>query len=1699
MAGDSLQLTLSFLDTTSLSRGSLTLDAGRHAPSRPAAREKEDEPPAVPAPMPARDYRLTGDRALAGGWKARAADNLAAIRLSEQITNEHRAATPQEQKLLARFTGFGATDLANHLFRRQGEMFPSGWVELGLELETLVSREDLASLARTTQYAHYTPEYIVRAIWQALMHMGFAGGTILEPGCGTGLFFALMPEALAKQTNRTGIEMDPVTARITRLLYPNALIRGEDFTKARLPDTYDLVLGNPPFSTRQVSLEVDRTEHPSGRLSLSLHDYFIARAIERLKPGGLAAFVTSRWTLDKADPKARAHLASLADLIGAIRLPEGAMSATAGTSVVADILFLQRRAAGQAQNAILWDDLAEAVPAEDGEEALSINRYFLDHPEMVLGTHDRTSTPYGPGYTCKGLPGLDLETSLRTAIGTLPKDIHGKGDESSVIPPPWLPVVPVGTAAEGATIKEGSYVLINDGLMQIVDGAPVLVPVRNGRGGDGIPAKHARIIRGLIPIRDAIRDVLRAQEADSPWGPCQTRLRIAYAGFVRNFGPINLTTVHETKDPETGEVRETHRRPNLQPFLDDPDVWLVASIEDYDIETGKAKQGPIFTERVLNPPAPPLIETADDALAVSLHETGRVDLDHVAALLGRGREETEAELGARIFLNPDLTTGPIETWETADQYLSGPVRTKLATAIAAAARDPRFKRNVEALEKVQPEDLKPSDISARLGAPWIPADVVAAFSTEIIGIKTTIHHTVEIAAWTVDPRPFLGEAAATSTWGTARRHAGLLLSDALNATIPQIYDHFKDENGNERRELNAEETEAAKEKLAKTKSAFERWVWTDPERTDRLARIYNDRFNNLVPRHFDGSHLQLPGTSQAIQFYAHQKRVIWRVISAGGTYIAHAVGAGKTFSMSAAIMEQKRLGLITKAMMAVPGHCLAQAAREFLILYPTARILVADETNFTKDKRQRFLARAATAHWDCIIITHSAFKFIAAPAEFERAFIKRQITTYTDLLEGVDREDKVSRKRIERIKEGLEARFEALQSRKDDLLAIGEIGVDQILVDEAQEFRKLSFATNMTNLKGVDPDGSQRAWDLYVKSRFIATRNPGRALILASGTPITNTLGEMFTLQRFMQEDALEERGIHAFDAWASTFGETRTELELQPSGAYKPVTRFAEFVNVADLMAMYRSVADVVLKSDLRHYLRLPAIQGGKRQIITADPSPAFKDYQRVLAERIAKIEERRGKPKKGDDILLSVITDGRHAAIDLRFVLPGYDNEPGNKLNALIDKVFAVWRDTADRRYTRPDGIPYALPGSAQMIFSDLGTLNVEETRGFSAYRWIKTRLIELGVPAGEIAFMQDFKKSSEKQRLFNDVNVGKVRILIGSSDTMGTGVNAQRRLMALHHLDVPWLPSQIEQREGRIERQGNENEEIELYAYATTGSVDATGWQLLERKARFIEMAMSGDRSIRRLEDAGSQVNQFALAKAIASGDSRLMQKAGLEAEIARLERLHAAHFDDQHAIRHAIRSAEQRSASALRRIAEIEQDIARRRPTRGDAFLMEIEGKSFTERKDAGAALLKAIRHREFERKDGTWTIAEIGGFEISLAANFATRGHYHRIDAGMHRTGMIAEIDVPHDLTALGVISRLEYMLSRFEIELAKEKRTLADTQARLPGYRQRLGETFPYAAELDAKHRELAEIDMALAAQSSDVPLTEPALTDVTA
>ncbi|MER8823278.1 lactate dehydrogenase [Mesorhizobium sp. M0991] len=1644
-------------------------DSSAPSPVTPAVAARQ--PTSKPRRVHGLNFHLAGDRGLARGWKDRARDNIASIRLAAEIEADERPATREEQERLIRFTGFGASDLANGVFRRPGELeFRKGWDDIGSDLEDAVGEIDYASLARCTQYAHFTPEFIIRAIWSGLQRLGWRGGRVLEPGVGTGLFPALMPQSLRGVSHVTGIELDPVTARIARLLQPQARIIAGDFARTDLPASFDLAIGNPPFSDRTV-----RSDRAYRSMALRLHDYFIARSVDLLKPGAFAAFVTSCGTFDKADSTAREHIAKTADLIAAIRLPEGSFRADAGTDVVVDILFFRKRKIGEPEGDLSWLDTEKVRGATADEGAIRVNRWFARHPDFVLGTHASISGPYGEAYSCLPHPGVDLARALTAAISLLPEAIYdGEPDEIDHDAEDSADIV--DALPEGAGVREGSFfVAKNTTLAQMIDGAAVTVTVRKGRASEGVPEKHARIIRKLIPIRDAVREVLKAQEFDRPWKPAQVKLRIAWSNFVRAFGSINTTVVSTSEDTETGEVREVHRRPNLQPFLDDPDCWLVASIEDYDLETNTARPGAIFTERVIAPPAAPVITSAADALAVVLNERGHVDVDHIAELLHADAAAVITELGDAIYRDPE--TG---SWQAADAYLSGQVRDKLKAAQAAAALDPVFERNVRALVEVQPADLRPSDITARLGAPWIPAADVAAFVKETMGAEIRIHHMPELASWTVEARQLGWMAAGTSEWGTDRRHAGELIADALNSRVPQIFDTVK-EGPAEKRVLNVVDTEAAKEKLQKIKTAFQNWIWSDPDRTDRLARVYNDRFNNIAPRRFNGDHLQLPGASGAFSLYGHQKRGIWRIVSAGSTYLAHAVGAGKTMTIAAAVMEQRRLGLIAKAMLVVPGHCLAQMAREFLALYPTARILVADETNFSLAKRHRFLSRAATAAWDAIIITHSAFLFIGVPSAFEQQMIHDELELYETLLTKVESDDRVSRKRLERLKEGLKERLEALATRKDDLLTISEIGVDQIIVDEAQEFRKLSFATNMSTLKGVDPNGSQRAWDLYVKSRFVETKNPGRALVLASGTPITNTLGEMFSVQRYLGYQALLQRGLHEFDAWASTFGDVTTELELQPSGKYKPVTRFATFVNVPELIAMFRSFADVVMPQDLRDYVKVPALSTGARQIITAKPSAAFKRYQMVLDARIKAIEERDGPAEAGDDILLSVITDGRHAAIDLRLVDPDNDNEPDNKLNDLIGNAFRIWQETAQSSYVRADGKPFELPGAAQMIFSDLGTISVEKTRGFSAYRWIRDELVRRGVPASEIAFMQDFRKSEAKQRLFGDVRAGKIRFLIGSSETMGTGVNAQLRLKALHHLDVPWLPSQIEQREGRILRQGNQHDIIDIFAYATEGSMDAQMWQNNERKARFIAAALSGDTSIRRLEDMGEgQANQFAMAKAIASGDPRLMQKAGLEADIARLERLRAAHIDDEHAVRRQIRDAERDIEYATRRIGEVGKDIERLVPTTGDGFSMVVGGEAFTQRKLAGRALMREILTLVQLQQEGETTIASIGGFDFEYSGERFGKDGY-RYATMLMRTGADYEIELPVTTTPLGAISSLEHALAGFEGEQVQYRQRLEDAELRLTSYRSRQGGEFGFSGELAEKRRQLAEIENDLA------------------
>ncbi len=1668
------------------------------------------------ATPPAENFSLLDSaeqgRGLAKTWKERAADNIAAIRLAQRIEAEFRPATLAECAQLIRFVGFGASDLANSLFPTKAGAFGQGWEQLGQALHAVAGRE-VTALARATQYAHFTPEYIVTAMWDAVRRFGFDGGRVLEPGCGTGLFLALAPKAIAQASVFVGIERDPITARIARLLHPLAHIETADFGQRHLPrcaEPFDLVIGNPPFSDRTVTAD---DAEGAGKLGLSLHEFFILRAVRMLRPGGLGAFVTSRYLMDKGSDLARAVLAADAELLGAIRLPRGSMRAAAGTDVVVDLLFLRRRdKRGAHPLSKPWVALG-SVACTGLATSCTVNSFFAETPEAVLGNHAFVSSQHGPAYTCAPEPGLDLPGELAAAAERLaseqafwPADAVLDADEADPVPD-----VNVRSVADGGTLREGSYFVDTDRLWQIVDGRAVAVAVKAGRGTEGIFQSHAAIIRGLIPIRDAVRDVLRAQVRNSAsWAAEAARLRGAYDAFVKKHGPINHTVLSTTTvddvvrvtDPETGEVlsetleqreRTTARRPNLAPFLDDPDVWLVSSIESYDVDTGIAKPGAVFTERVIRQPTEPVIASAADALAVVLNEVGRVDIPRIGGLIFKPPAEVIRELGAAIFEDPET-----EQWVTADAYLSGAVRGKLKTAQRAAAEaGARYQRNVEALEAVQPTDLKPSEITARLGAPWVPVPVVERFILEVMRVRTTVHHTPAVASWTVEQPPFKGNAASTSEWGTQRRHAGDLLEDALNASIPRIYDVERDSSGKEIRTFNAAATEAAKEKLEKIKRAFEAWVWKEPSRADRLVRIYNDDYNNLVPRHFDGAHLQLPDASGIIEMRPHQKRGVWRVITAGSTYLAHAVGAGKTFLMAAALMEQKRLGLVSKPMMVVPGHCLAQAAREFLMLYPTARILVADETNFVKEKRQRFIARAATGNWDCIILTHSAFKFIPAPGAFERSMINEQLANYEELLLSVDENDRVGRKRLERLKEGFEERLDRLSSRKDDVVTIAEIGVDQIVVDEAQEFRKLSFATNMGTLRGIDPDGSQRAWDLYVKVKFIAQSNPTRPLIMASGTPITNTMGELFTLMRFMHEVGLIDRLVHQFDAWASTFGETRTDLELQPSGLYKPATRFSQFVNVAELIAMFRAVADVVLKDDLRGYMKLPRIKGGKRQILTFKPTPAFRAYQKELAHRIALIEQRKGMPKKGQDIILSVIGDGRHAALDMRFTGPDAENEPENKLNGLIANAFKIWQETSGYRYTNPaTGEAYPLPGATQMIFSDLGTLNAVATRGFSAYAWIRTELIRLGVPAEQIAIIHHYKRAAEKLALFADLNSGRKRFVIGSSEKMGTGVNAQQRLIAMHHLDVPWLPSWIEQREGRIDRQGNQNDEIGLFAYATTGSMDAPMWQFNERKARFIAAALSGDRSIRRLDDVGDTVDQFAFAKALSSGDARLMQKAGLEAELARLHRLKDSHFDDQYNVRQRVDGARGTIVRCQKRIPLLEMDLDNRVDTRADLFQMTVDGKAYTERKAAGAALLAFARARKAGMQDGEWTIAQLGGFAVKLDSEVLverSRGKEVARSWFAHLWIMFSAepTRVSADVAALeplGLVARLENAVRALDYDLTTTQTRLADAEKDLREFEAMLQDTFEFQDELDAKTDELLTLNESLA-RNTEAPV----------
>jgi N12 class adenine-specific DNA methylase/adenine-specific DNA methylase len=1683
----------------------------------------------APANLETRNFHLTATRDLAKKWTDRAADNIAAIRLSNKIKEEKRSATTAEKLKLIKFIGFGATALATTLFSPSPTNLSSTWASLSKELTDTVSAENLDQLAKATQYAHYTPEDIARMMWEAAALMGFTSGTIVEPGCGNGLIIATAPRHIEKSSKFIGFEQDPTSATICQQLHPLAVINVGDYCRDDTPTKCDLVISNPPYSSLSIS---NRTK--LGRLGLSLHEFFVLKSTNGLRAGGIAVFLISRYTMDKTDNKFRKILSETMDLVGAIRLPNGCMR-EAGTEVVADILIMRKRDAAEKPYTTAWLDTDILFPADSTHEDIDINRWFLENPNCVLGDHAIITSQYGPTYGCKPKHSHSLALPLLTRIQIATQSylsekpykpstttiqrpasvITAATSRTAAIPrqrnmthsgPIYLHQLP--DEPQFRHLRNHNYVIYRGMLMQVE--GQVLVPVepRSRTNTTGIASTSEKYIRLLIPIRDAVRSLLANQKQDKTWAKDEDRLNAAYDRFVAVTGhPINHSITYERTDPETGTLTEYVRQPAIYSMRQDPDCWLLASIENYDANNNTATKGQIFTKRILKPSEAPTITNAIDALPITLRDKGYVDLAYLCKISRTKQADAIALLGDRIYQNPtDMT------WETADNYLSGSVRVKLKDAITAAKTNPRFQVNVAALEKVQPRTLIPSEISANLGSPWLPTNVIETFVSEVLTAKTRIFHETKLGTWDILQGNFESIPACRTTWGTHRMHAGQILHHALNSKAPVIKDTIYDGTKNIE-VLNETETEAAQHKLEDLQLAFKDWLWRDPTRAEEMVLIYNDLYNNLVPRAFDGSHLTLDDANLTIKFYDTQKRGIWRIITSGTTYIAQWMGSGKTTILIAAIMEQLRLGLVKKPMLICPSHVLNQFSSEFMKTYPLARILVANEDDMSKKNRHKFMSRAALESWDCIIVSESAQRFLGVPKEFEISMHREMIEQYIGALEHEGCEG-ISRKKLERAKESILMRIENLESVKDDLVTIAEMGIDQILVDEAHAFRKLSFATNRKNVKGIDPEGSQLSWGLYVKSRFTEQLNPGRGLILSSGTPITNTLAELYTVQRYMDPAALEERGVHNFDAWASTFGDMKAELEIQPDGRYKRVERFCKFVNLPELTAMFRKFADIVLEDELKHHVKLPELFTGARQIIACAPTEAFKEGQLLLADRIAAIEARKGhRPKPGEDIILSVLNDGRLLSVDPRTLNPTIPNDDETKLNYLIRNAFDIYTKNINNVYLDPaTNEPMPLTGAAQMIFSDIAIHPSERRGNFSAYEWIRDELIRMGVPPSKIAFVHDYKTAAAKRRLFNAVNTGSVLFLLGSSARMGTGANAQVRLLALHHLDIPYLVAHVSQRECRIVRQGNQNAMVQIFAYVTTGSIDATMWQMLKRKAQFIQSVMRGDPRIREMDEDDDQIANFAYARAMASGDERLHRKAGLEEDIGRLERLHHAHQNNQFHIHRQISTLKHHQNEYEKEIAGIHTDLSLRIDTSGTNFAMTIGKETYTTRTEAQNGLMKSLRTTALQGTVGTWKLAEIGGFTINATGYWENpmfqktrspgRNSSYRIDTHIQRSACEHEIPLGDDFEAKGIgkITKIENILKSFEDELSMKERLLRRTISDLAGYEQTAGQPFEFLDELKALIFENAQLEQELTAttENKNKP-TEPSGDDETA
>ena len=1576
-------------------------------------------PPGVPTARP-NHLSPTTSFTIASGEKAKARDILAAVRAANAIDGESRPATAEERHTLARFAGFGPVALSIFPDPATGRYKDATWHALGEELRTLLSPEEYDSAKRTTFNAFYTSPVVITAIHEAIARLGVPGDArVLEPGCGTGNFMSLAPDGM----RFIGVELDRVSGRIARLLHPDQDIRVEDFRDARLPvGRIDAVIGNVPFA----DLKLDYHGH-----RLSLHDYFFAKSADALKPDGVLALVTTHFTLDKQNAAVREILAATADFVGAIRLPSDAFKRE-GTAVVTDILLLRKRAPGQPARHADPDWLGVAPMEIDGAE-VSVNRYFLNRPEMVLGDWSRKDTLYGEGYSLTGTG--DLAGRLRQAIDRLPRFAPVEASPAESQPAPAFTPPP-----PERHIGEGSFFVGDDRVIHQSEGGRG-VPVAYGgttlNAGGTLTGKR---LAALVELRDRARRVLQSQNEGWPKEhrvQARDELNRAYDRFTAAYGPINKTTFGETAD---GAV--IRRMPNLVKFKEDPDAMLVMSLEDYDEVTGRVAKAAVMARDVVGrTPAVTRVESAEEGLLVSLNQRGAVDVPYIATLSGKPEEQVVAELGDLIFLDPGS-----ETWETADAYLSGNVRAKLAAAERAG---PEYARNAAALRAVQPEDVLPGDIDANLGAPWIPVSDIQAFAADLFKVEPAavpVAHVEKDAVWSLAADYAAKQAvAATSEFGTPRANGTWLLELALNMKSPTIYDTIRT-GDREERVVNRDDTAAAREKQKLIKERFRSWVFADPERTERLVRLYNDAFNNLRPRLFDGSHLDFPGMNQALTLRPHQTDAVWRGMSSGNTLLAHVVGAGKTFTMAATGMKLRQAGLVRKPMYVVPNHLLEQFAREFMQLYPNAKLLVAAKEDLGRDRRKVLTAKVASGEWDGIVVTHSSFERIGLSRDYQAQFLRGQIEEYDRLLRERAADRGAGRNLIKTIEKQKAAWAERLKDllagdKKDDGLVFDELGVDHVFVDEAHYFKNLETPTKMERVAGIQTGGSERAFDVYMKARYLDERHPGHGVTFATGTPISNTMVEMYTMQRFLDPRGLRSRGIEHFDAWAATFGEVVDAMELSPDGAgLRPRSRFAKFTNLPELQQMFRAFSDVQTAETLN--LPRPALKGGKPVVVACPMSDEQHALQQELVERYERLRSQKVDPR--EDNALAITTDGRKLATDARMLSATAPDFPGSKVNRLVDNVVDTWRHTAAARGT-------------QMVFADMG---VNPTAwGYSPYDEVIEKLVDRGIPREQIAAVGDADSDAKKQALFEKVRQGAVRVLIGSTQKMGTGTNVQKRLVALHHLDAPWKPAEVEQRDGRILRQGNENTEVAIYRYVTEGSFDAYMWQALETKARFIGQVMTGDNASRRAEDVGGQELSYAEVKAIASGNPAVLTLAEADAELQRLTLLRRNHLDEQYVARRSVRDLPGRIAATNERLAHLTADEATAADHARDPITV---GNRAWPREDALSVLGRRLAALPSSVREPTRVpVGTYRGLGFGLVLHSQFPADVYLEGATTRRSTLSRDHQGPR-----AVLNALERLAAGYAADGDRVRQDLAIAESQLRDYQARLGQPFAHDAYL---------------------------------